>query len=105
MFFLSHAVEIPQRDRVAGRVTVTRDGDGQPFDWTRVTGDLLTIKSQDEQPANAAVAVQYRGSWFYIDDSDINSKYTFMLLGAATALQSGNIERAGPLLTLPVTGP
>jgi hypothetical protein len=105
MFFLSNAVEIPQHDQAAGRVTVTRDGDGQPFDWSRVTGDLLVIKSQAAPPANAAVAVSYRGSWFYIDDSDMNSKNTFMLLGALTALQSGNIERTGPLLTLPVTGP
>ena len=104
MFFLAHAVEVPQPDQAAGRVTVTRDGDGQPFDWSRVTGDLLVIKSQAERPANAAVAVPYRGSWFYIDDSDMNSKNTFMLLGALTALQSGSIERSGPLLTLPVTG-
>jgi hypothetical protein len=104
MFFLSHAVEIPEHDRAAGRVTVTRDGDGQPFDWSRVTGDLLVIKTQAEPPANAAVAVRYRGSWFYIDDSDVNSKYTFMLLRSLTALQAGEIERAGPLLTLPVTG-
>jgi hypothetical protein len=67
MFFLSHAVEIPEHDRAAGRVTVTRDGDGQPFDWSRVTGDLLVIKTQAEPPANAAVAVRYRGSWFYIE--------------------------------------
>ncbi len=105
MFFLSHAVEIPQGDQAAERVTITRDADGQPFDWSRVTGDLLVIKSQAEPPANAAVAVSYRGNWFYIDDSDMNSKYTFMLLGALTALQSGNIERAGPLLTLPVSSP
>jgi len=104
MFFLSHAVEIPQQDQDAGRVTVTRDGDGQPFDWSRVTGDLLVIKSQAEPPDNAAVAIQYRNSWFYIDDSDMTSKYTFMLLGTLTALQSGEIKRAGPLLTLPVTG-
>lgn len=105
MFFLSHAVEIPEQDKAAGRVTVTRDGDGQPFDWSRVTGDLLVIKTQATPPANAAVAIQYRGSWFYIDDSDMNSKYTFMLLSALTALQAGEIERAGPVLTLPVTGP
>ncbi len=104
MFFLSHAVEIPEHDRTAGRVTITRDEDGQPFDWSRVTGDLLVIKSQAEPPATAAVAVQYRGSWFYIDDSDMNSKYTFMLLGALTALQAGEVKRGGPLLTLPVTG-
>lgn len=64
MFFLSHAVEVPEHDRAAGRVTVTCDGDGQPFDWSRVVGDLLVIKSQAERPGNAAVAVPYRGSWF-----------------------------------------
>jgi hypothetical protein len=104
MFFLSTAVDIPERDLALGRVTVARDAEGRPFDWTPVVGDLLDIKSQDEKPANAAISVQYRGSWFYIDDSDMDSKYTFMLLGTLIALQAGDIERAGPLLTLPVTG-
>jgi hypothetical protein len=34
----------------------------------------------------------------------MNSEITFMLLGALTALQSGSIERSGPLFTLLVTG-
>lgn len=88
----------------SGRVTVTRDQNGEPFDWNLVIGDLLNIRSQDDPPENAAVAVNYRDSWFYIDDSDISSKYTFMLLGVLTSLQAGSIERAGPILTLPVGG-
>ena len=59
---------------------------------------------QDDPPENAAIAIQYRNRWFSIDDSDIPSKYTFMLLGTLTALQAGKVERAGPLLTLPVAG-
>ncbi len=105
MFFLSHSVQVPERDLALGRVTISQDAAGQPFDWRMVTGDLLTINSQDAFPGNAAVAVRYRDSWFYIDDSDMSSKYTFMLLGTLTALQAGTIERAGPLLTLPVSGP
>jgi hypothetical protein len=35
----------------------------------------------------------------------MQSKYTLMLLGQLAALQSGKIERAELLLTLPVTGP
>ena len=104
LFFLSHGVEIPEQDRAAGRVTITRDAAGRPFDWSRVLGDLLVVHSQQEPPNNAAVAVNYRGNWFYIDDSDMQSKYTLMLLGQLSALQAGKIERAGPLLTLPVTG-
>ncbi len=105
MFFLSHAVDVPARDRVLGRVTVTRNEQGERFDWTAVIGDLLDIRSQSTPPENAAMAVRYRDTWFYVDDSDINSKYTFMLLRTLIALQAGKIERAGPLLTLPVTGP
>ena len=105
LFFLAHGVEVPQQDLSAGRVTITREADGQPFDWSKVLGDLFVVHSQQVAPKNAAVAVNYRGNWFYVDDSDIESKYTLMLLGQLSALQAGKIERAGPLLTLPVTGP
>ena len=105
MFFLSHAVDVPEGDMALGRVAVTRDANGQPFDWDALVGDLLDIKVQSAEPADAAVAVWYRDHWFYIDDSDMDSKYTFMLLDTLTALQAGEIERAGPLLTLPVSGP
>jgi hypothetical protein len=104
MFYLSHAVDVPQRDIDAGRVAVTRTEGGEPFDWGLVVGDLLQIKSQDRPPANATIAVKYRDTWFYIDDTDTDSKYTFMLLQQLGALQAGNIERAAPVLTLPVGG-
>jgi len=80
----------------AGRVTVTRDAAGRPFDWQLVTEGLLAIKSSPERPENAAVAVNYRNSWFYIDDSDLDSKSTFSLLGQIYQLQAGSAKRAGP---------
>jgi hypothetical protein len=104
MFFLSHAVEVPKKDLEAGRVAITRDTYGRPFDWSAVLGDLLVIKSSSKAPSNAAWAMYYRGSWFYIDDSDVQSKYTFMLLTQLTAIQAGEIERTAPVLTLPVGG-
>nr|VFK24058.1 MAG: hypothetical protein BECKMB1821G_GA0114241_100716 [Candidatus Kentron sp. MB]VFK34103.1 MAG: hypothetical protein BECKMB1821I_GA0114274_10615 [Candidatus Kentron sp. MB]VFK76740.1 MAG: hypothetical protein BECKMB1821H_GA0114242_10725 [Candidatus Kentron sp. MB] len=103
MFFLSHAVDVPEQDITEGRATVTKTASGAPFDWELVVGDLLDIKSQEEQPSNAAIAIRYRNSWFYIDDADTQSKYTLMLLGQLRALQAGNIHRIGPLLTLPVS--
>jgi len=104
MFFLAHAVQVPQGDLEAGHVAITRHPDGQPFEWSDVLGDLLVIRSSPQRPTNATFAVSYRGSWFYIDDSDIQSKYTFMLLSQLTAIQAGDIERAAPVLTLPVGG-
>jgi hypothetical protein len=102
MYFLSQSVEVPARDIEAGRVTVTRDKAGEPFDWNLVTDGLMRIRSDDAYPKNAAVAVFYRGSWFYIDDSDLESKSTFSLLGQVFALQSGNVKSMTPVLTLPV---
>ncbi len=100
--FLAHSVEVPEEDLAAGRVTRTLDEKGRPFDWGEVTRGLMRIRSGREEPVNAAVKVRYRGHWFYIDDSDLDSKSTFMLLGQLFALQSGEVKNAGPVLTLPV---
>ncbi|WP_293688025.1 hypothetical protein [Thiolapillus sp.] len=47
-------------------------------------------------------AVHSRGSRFYIDDSDLESKSTFSLPGQLFALQSGQLKSTAPVLTLPV---
>jgi len=67
--------------------------------------DLVSIRSQTKKPDNAQVAIKYRGSWFYINDSDLNTKYSFLLLDQLAALLGGKVETAGPLLTLPVSAP
>ncbi len=102
MYFLSQSVQVPEADVTAGLVTVTRDAAGQPFDWQEVTEGLLTIKSSPTPPEKAAVAINYRNSWFYIDDSDLDSKSTFVLLGQVYQLQAGDAKTVAPVLTLPV---
>jgi len=104
-FFVSHGVNIPTRDAESGRAMITRDKDGQSFDWSLVVGDLVSIRSSADKPDNARIAVKYRGSWFYIDDSDLNTKYTLVLVEQLAALLGGKVEKAGPVLTLPVSGP
>ena len=71
------------------------DDDGQPFNWSKVTGKVLTIHSQERRPQKAYVAVQHRGWWFYIADDDQNSKATFSFLNILYSLQqaSGQITR------------
>ncbi len=104
MFFLSQAVEPPPEHRSRGWVTVTRDAAGEAFDWRRVTGDLLRIPWSESRPADAFVAVPYRGVWFYIDDADLESKSTFGLLVQLFSLQAGEVRGLAPMLTLPVGG-
>ena len=102
LFYVSQSVEIPASDERAGRVTVTRDEQGQAFDWRQVTGGLIRVRSAALPPANAYVAVYYRGSWFYISDSNLTAKSTFSLLLQLFALQAGDVKTTGPVLTLSV---
>jgi hypothetical protein len=63
---------------------------------------LVRIKRSAEKPADAYVAVPYRNHWFYVADEDIHSKAYLMLVGSIYSLQSGDLQSAAPLLTLPV---
>lgn len=102
MYYVSHGVEVPPADLAAKRVPTTLTPDGAPFDWARITGALMRVRNSDRPPAGAYVAVQHRGLWFYIDDSDLDSKSTFSFLAQVLELQSGEIKTGGPLLTLPI---
>lgn len=102
MFYASHAIEVPEADREAGRVTTTLDRDGEPFDWHRLTGSLLRVRAgrPDSRPY---AAVRYRGTTFSIGDDDLESKSTFSMLNLILALQAGEVPSTGPVLTLPVS--
>ena len=105
MYYLSQGIEIPQDHMDRGLVTLTQHYDGRPFDWSDMTGDLLKVHVTKKKPNSASVAVPYMGYWYYIRESDLNSKSTFNLL-----LELFNIEVRGgggsnlPVLTLGVGG-
>ena len=104
MFYLSQGVEVPGEHEDQELVSITHDDEGGRFDWTNITGDLMRIHAQKKRPARAAVAVQYRGYWFYIDDGDQDSKSTFALLGQLFSLKAAGVPTAAPVLTLPIGG-
>jgi hypothetical protein len=105
MYYLSQAVEIPPADIQAGRVTRTLTQAGAPFDWNRMLADVIDIHSSAQRPDSAAVAVPYRGGWFYIRDDDLQSKTTFSLLAQLATLQAGPAPSAGASLSFSVGGP
>lgn len=102
LYYVSQGVEAPLADVEAGRVTLTRNMDATEFDWLKLMQGLMVISTADKRPGNAFVSVAYRNHWFYVDDSDLQSKSTFSLLGQIFALTSGSIEGGAPLLTLPI---
>lgn len=99
MSYLAQSVVPPPKDMEQGRVTRTLTKNGQPFDWHEMLGDLMTIHSGSSAPENASVVVHYRGSWFWIDDSDLISKSTFSLMNQLFAVQAGQIAGPGPAFT------
>lgn len=101
MFYLSHGIEVPQSHTEAGLVRQSFDDDGNRFDWREMSEGLFHVKVSRKRPETAAVRVKYRNHWFYLDETDLESKSTFNLL-----LELFNLEiRAGgggqiPLLAI-----
>lgn len=102
LYYLSHAVAVPEVHRNDGLVTLTRSADGSLFDWSEVMSDLFSIRVSEASPDSAAVRIPYRNHWFYIADADLSSKSTFSLLAQLFALQAGSGESLRPVLTIPV---
>ena len=102
LYLLSQSVEVPQEDVRKGKLTTTKYADGRPFYWSDLFSNLFQIKSSSEKPSDAFVRIKYRGSWFYIDDTDVESKRTYSLFSQIFAIQAGKIKVERPTLTLPI---
>ena len=103
LFYVSQSVDVPPQAVEDGLVTVTRNLDGEVFEWDQLSGDLIDIRWSPTRPENAYMAVQYRGNWYYIADDDLDSKTTFLLVDLFMDLQSGSVQGAAPVLTIPVS--
>jgi hypothetical protein len=62
---------------------------------------LVDIHSGIDEPADAFVAVKYRGYWFWIDDRDFRSKRTFAYLMLMFSLTESGGKEGLPLVTIP----
>ncbi len=103
MYYLSQGVNVPHQHIVDGRVTLTvEDATGIGFDWREMSGDLFQVHSCEKRPANAFVSVEYEGTWFYIDERDLNTQSTFTLLVELFGIEVRSGGGGGFLYTLNV---
>jgi hypothetical protein len=58
---------------------------------------VFKVSSSEKPPADASVSINYRGSWFYIADNDLDTKSTFVLITQLIALHSA--PTAGPAMS------
>ena len=93
---LSASIDFPEEHRESG-LAINYPAPG-------LAGKEVRIFRADGRPGNASVAVKYRQSWFYIDETDQSTKLMFRVLrtlwkdriASTTQLQSA------PVLTIPV---
>lgn len=92
---MSARAELPEQHVADGRATA-----GVP-EGANASLSAFRIHSSAQNPDDAFVAVNYRETWFYIDDRELNSKRLFSLLMLLFTLADTGQQRAGPVLTIP----
>jgi len=90
----SKKVQMPEEEVARGVAVVDANQAA-----ARDTG--LVIKSSKSEP-DSMLRTKYRGYWFYIDDSDLESRKQFALLNALFAVVGGTVPGAAPVMTIPV---
>lgn len=95
----SKEVQVPAEDIEKGKATAQQP---QHLESQTNATDWLVIKSSKSMPSNSSLRIEYKGYWFYIDDTDLQSRETFAMLTAIYAVVGGTVPGAHPVLTLPV---
>jgi hypothetical protein len=102
MFFIGQGIDIPEEHRKNNIVNQNYDIDGNVYDWSPVHEGLISIKSSNIKPSDAAIAVKHEGYWFYIEADDVDSRETLTMLSIVFTLQAGGSRATEPVLTIPV---
>ena len=98
MLEFAAVVQVPDADVVRGKATpglVDTPGAGA------LNGPPLRVLVTDAPPRDAHVAVQYDGRWFWIADTDIQSKYTFGIVMLLFSIADTGIRGSAPVVTIP----
>ncbi len=97
---VSAGIEVPPEHVAQGRTaTATRlAGAENPRDRP-----LIRIRSSASPPADTYAAVQYRNTWYWIDDGDLTSKRVFTFLMIFFSLAETGVTPQVPVLTIPAS--
>lgn len=96
MLGAAFAIEVPEEHVQAGVVTASPAG---------AADGGLRIHASSDAPDHASLAVEHRGFWYYVDDTDLASKRTFQqiqMLFLSTLAEASKGAQGAPMLTIPV---
>lgn len=92
---ISSTVEVPSEHVAEKRVTPTMQVEGEGF-----KPPLIGIHHSATLPDDAFVAVEYRDTWFWIDDRDYPSKKLFSFLMFVMTLTETGGKDGAPVMTI-----
>ncbi|HBB73514.1 MAG TPA: hypothetical protein DC048_03580 [Planctomycetaceae bacterium] len=98
--FLSKGVDVPEAHVRRGTVRGFTALDGRPFDARQLTRGLFHVCVQKHRPWHSDLAVHYRGHWFYIPETDVQSRATLNFIKFMIDVRSE--AGSSPVMTLPV---
>jgi len=78
------------------------NSDESTDDLSTYVDAVFRVRRGERAPANASVAVSYRGEWFWIESSDKVSRQMFAMVRDMFDLQVSAGVQTQPLLTVPV---
>lgn len=92
---VSSEIEVPPQDIATGRTIYSHPPArlGQ--------NPIIRVHWAGTAPPGADTAVKYGQVWFWIDDTDFNSKVAYTVLGLLVALVQGAPTGQAPVLTIP----
>jgi len=95
------SIEVPDEHIKEGLVQAR----SVPPEDSGTMGQSLRIHSSRSTPRQANVAVQHRGWWYYVDDTDVASKRAFLYIQTLFFTRLSEAKsgaQAAPLLSIPV---
>jgi hypothetical protein len=98
MLEFAATVQVPEADIADGKAGPGAVG-SRPAE--SLGGPPMSILVGDLAPKNASVAVQYNDRWFWIADTDIQSKTTFGVVMLLFSISETGIKGSAPVVTIP----
>ena len=95
MIELASYIDVPAKDIEEGRVAIFSDKNATDMP------PLIRIHNGASHPEDAMVSIRYRDNWFWIDDTDIDSKRMFSFLMMLFSLTETGEKTGAPIVTVP----
>lgn len=98
MLEFAATVQVPETDVVDGKASA---GAVSSRPEEPLSGPPIRIRVGDAAPKDAFVAAQYDGRWFWIADTDIQSKSTFAIVMLLFSISETGVKGGTPVVTIP----